>query len=113
MPKLCMTRTINLSNTQFRYQLVFFIHMYGYIWLAKGCLWHLLPRQNLQCHVLPRQNLLSASFAWQNMLQWHLLTGGMILLIQCNRALMVVILKKLSALKIGPYGPELICHFRT
>ena len=34
MPKLCMTRTINLSNTQFRYQLVFFVHIYGYIWLA-------------------------------------------------------------------------------
>ena len=36
MPKLCMTRTINLSNTQFRYQLVFFVHMYGYIWLAEA-----------------------------------------------------------------------------
>ena len=47
MPKLCMTRTINLSNAQFRYQLVFFIRIYGYIWLTEGCLWHLLPRQNL------------------------------------------------------------------
>ena len=28
-----MKRTINLSNTQFRYQLVFFIHIYGCIWL--------------------------------------------------------------------------------
>ena len=34
MPKLCMTRTINLSNTQFRYQLDFWVHTYGYIWLA-------------------------------------------------------------------------------
>ena len=43
-----MTRTINLSNTQFRYQIVFFIHIhvYGYVWLAEGCHWHLLPRQN-------------------------------------------------------------------
>ena len=41
-----MTRTINLSNTQFRYQIVFFIHMYGYVWVAGGCHWHLLPRQN-------------------------------------------------------------------
>ena len=36
-----MTRTNNLSNTQFKYQIVFFIHIYGYIWLAKGCHWHL------------------------------------------------------------------------
>ena len=28
-----MKRTINLFNTQFRYQLVFFIHIYGCIWL--------------------------------------------------------------------------------
>ena len=41
-----MTRTNNLSNTQFRYQIVFFIHIYGYVWLAEGCHWHLLPRQN-------------------------------------------------------------------
>ena len=41
-----MTRTINVSNTQFRYQIVFFIHKYGYVWLAEGCHWHLLPRQN-------------------------------------------------------------------
>ena len=40
-----MTRTNNLSNTQFGYQIVFFIHVYGYVWLAEGCLWHLLPRQ--------------------------------------------------------------------
>ena len=52
-----MTRTINLSNTKFRYQLVFFVHMYGYIWLAEGCLWHVLPRQNLRWHLLPRQNM--------------------------------------------------------
>ena len=63
IPKLCMTRTINLSNTQFRYQLVFFVHIYDYIWLAEGCLWHLLPRQNLWWHLLPRQNLLSEFFA--------------------------------------------------
>ena len=37
-----MKRTINLSNTQFRYQLVFFVHMYGciwlHVWLAEGSL---------------------------------------------------------------------------
>ena len=57
---MCLTRTINLANTQFRYQLVFFIHIYGYIWLhvwlVEGCLWHLLPRQNLP----------SASFDWRH-----------------------------------------------
>ena len=44
-----MKRTINLSNTQFRYQLVFFIHMYGWLkfafgifCLGKTCCWHLL-----------------------------------------------------------------------
>ena len=58
-----MTRTINLSNTQFRYQIFFFMHTYGYVWLAEGCHWHLLPRQTC-CR--------------------HLLTGGMILLIQRN-----------------------------
>ena len=41
-----MTRTNNLSNTQFRYQIVFFIPFFGYVWLAEGCHWHLLPRQN-------------------------------------------------------------------
>ena len=60
-PFLCTKRLIdvqivydrdNLSNTQFRYQLVFFVHIYGYIWLAEVCLWHLLPRQNLQWHLL-------------------------------------------------------------
>ena len=60
-----MKRTTNLSNTQFRYQLVFFIHIYAciwlHIWLAEGCLWHLLPSQNL----------------W-----WHLLPGGMFCLLQ-------------------------------
>ena len=61
------------TNTQFRCQLVFFVHIYGYIWLAEGCLWHLLPRQNLWWHLLPRQNMLRGG---------HLLTGGMILLIQ-------------------------------
>ena len=63
IPKLCVTRTINLSNTQFRYQLVFFAHIYG---------WHLLPRQNL----------LLASFALAKHARWYVLTGGMILLIQ-------------------------------
>ena len=56
-----MTRTINLSNTQFRYQLVFFVHIYGYIWLAEGYLWHLLSRQNL----------LSASFAQAKHAWWY------------------------------------------
>ena len=82
MPKLCMTRTINLSNTQFRYQLVFFVHIYGYIWLAEGCLWHLLPRQNLRWHLLPRQNLPSASFAQAKHARWYVLPGCMICLIQ-------------------------------
>ena len=53
-------------RTQFRYQLVFFVHIYGYIWLAEGCLWHLLPRQNLRWHLLPRQNLPLASFDWRH-----------------------------------------------
>ena len=58
-PYMCITRTINLSNTQFRYQLVFlYTHM-----IAECCLWHLLPRQNLRWHLLPRQNMPSASFA--------------------------------------------------
>ena len=48
-----MTRTINLSNTQFGYQIVFIIHMHGYMWLAEGCHWHLLPRQTCG-EVLPR-----------------------------------------------------------
>ena len=69
-----MTRTINLSNTQFRYQLVFFVHIYGYVWLAEGCLWHLLPRQNLPL----------ASFAQAKYAQWYVLPGCMICLIQRN-----------------------------
>ena len=56
-----MTRTNNLSNTQFGYQIVFFIHIHGYIWLAEGYHWHLFPRQTC-CR--------------------HLLTDGMILLMQ-------------------------------
>ena len=64
MPKLCMTRTINLSNTKFRYQLVFFVHIYGYIWLADGYLWHLLPRQ----YVFPGCMIwLIQRFEWCNM----------------------------------------------
>ena len=55
-----MTRTINLSNKQFRYQLVFFVDMYGYIWLhillTDGYHWHLLPRQNM-----PQQHLLTVA----------------------------------------------------
>ena len=47
-----MTRTNNLSNTQFGYQIVFFIHIHGYIWLAEGCLWHLFPRQTYCRHLL-------------------------------------------------------------
>ena len=31
-----MKRTTNLSNTQFRYQLVFFIHIYGWLKVAFG-----------------------------------------------------------------------------
>ena len=33
-----MTRTNNLSNTQFGYQIVLFIHIHDYIWLAEGWL---------------------------------------------------------------------------
>ena len=79
-----MTRTITLSNTQFRYKLDFFVHIYGYIWLAEGCLSHLLPRQNLQWHLLPRQNLLSASFAQAKHARQYVLPGCMICLIQRN-----------------------------
>ena len=39
------------------------INIHDYIWLAEGCLWHLLPRQTC-CR--------------------HLLTGGMFLLLQRN-----------------------------
>ena len=67
-----MTKTINLSNTQFRYQFVFFVHIHGYIWLAEGCLWHLLPRQNL-----PLASFAQAKHAW-----WYVLPGCMICLIQ-------------------------------
>ena len=37
-----------------------------YIWLAVGCLWHLLLRQNLRWHLLPRQNLPSAYLTFYN-----------------------------------------------
>ena len=79
MHKLCITRTINLSTTQLRYQLVFFVHIYGYIWLAEGCLWHLLPRQNLP----------SASFAQAKHAPRYVLPGCMNCLIQ--RELEIVI----------------------
>ena len=49
MPKLCMTRTVNLSNTQLRYQLVFFGCLkvaFGICCPGKTCHPHLLPRQN-------------------------------------------------------------------
>ena len=80
-----MTRTINLSNTQFRYQLVFFAHTVGYIWLAEGCLWHLLPRQNLQWHLLPRQNLPAVYFAQAKHARRYILSGCMICLMQRNK----------------------------
>ena len=35
------------GHTQFRYQIVFFVHIYGYIWLAEGCLWHLFAFYNV------------------------------------------------------------------
>ena len=80
-----MTRTINLSNTQFRYQLVFFVHICGYIWLAEGCLWHFLPQQNL----------LSASFAQVKQAAVVCFDGSMILLIQCYPSISKIeILKK-------------------
>ena len=67
-----MTRTIDFFNTQFRYQLIFFVHIYGYIRLAEGCLWHLLPRQNLP----------SPSFAQAKHVLQYVLPGSMICLIQ-------------------------------
>ena len=76
MPKLCITWAIYLSYTQFRYQLVFFVHIYGYIWLAEGCHWHLLPRQNLS----------SASFAQAKHARQYVLPGCMFYLIQHNTA---------------------------
>ena len=87
-PYMCMKKTINLSNTQFRYQLVFSVHIYGYIWLAECCLWHLLPRQDLWWHLLPRQNLPSASFAQAKHARQYVLPGCMICLIQraCSTA---------------------------
>ena len=67
MPKLCMTRTINLSNAQFKYQLVFFMHIYGYIWLAEGCLGKTFGGifclgKTCQQHLLPRQNMRGGMF---------------------------------------------------
>ena len=47
-----MTRTMNLSNTQFKYQIVFFIHIYGYVWLVEGS-----PQ------VLPWQKMPMATFS--------------------------------------------------
>ena len=44
-----MTRTINLSYTQFRYQIVFFIHIYGYVWLAEGCNSTLSEKGDQEC----------------------------------------------------------------
>ena len=70
-----MTRTVNLSNTQFRHQLVFFVHKYGWLKVA-------FAGQNLQWHLLPRQN----------MLRRYVLTGGMILLIQRILAFLLVVL---------------------
>ena len=89
MPKLCMTRTINLSNTQFRYQLVFFVHIYGYIWLAEGCLWHLLPRQNL-----PSASFAQAEHAWR-----YVLPGCMICLIQRIRDQVTFVELKVDKIK--------------
>ena len=57
-----MARTNNLSNTQFGYQIVLFIHIHGYIWLAEGCHWHLLPRQTCG-EVLPRKKMPKATFS--------------------------------------------------
>ena len=52
--KFCLLQPTIYNHTQFRHQLVFFVHAYG--WLAEGCLWHLLPMQSLP----------SASFAWRH-----------------------------------------------
>ena len=66
---MCITRTINLSYTKFRYQLVFFIYIYGWLKVAFGicclgktyggifclgktCCRHLLSRQNVRWYVL-------------------------------------------------------------
>ena len=54
-----MTRTINLSNTQFRYQIVFFIHMYGWLKVAIGIFY--LGKTSLQ--VFPRQKMPMATFS--------------------------------------------------
>ena len=97
-----MTRTNNLSNTQFGYQIVFFIHIHGYIWLAEGCHWHLLPRQifttsfalakdangNLQPTIYVYEQWLGERCLWHLFPRQtccrHLLTGGMFLLLQRN-----------------------------
>ena len=49
-----MTRTNNLPNTQFGYQLVLFIHIYGWLKVAIGIFYlgktspQVLPRQKCQ-----------------------------------------------------------------
>ena len=55
---MCITRTINLSNTQFRYQLVLLIHIYGWLKVAIGILY--LGKTSPQ--VLPRQKMPMATF---------------------------------------------------
>ena len=77
-----MTRTMNLSNTQFRYQLVFFIHRYdyyGYIYgwlqvafgifcLGKTCGFIYCLGKTSCRHLLPKQKMPSASFDWRHVL---------------------------------------------
>ena len=75
IPKLSMKRTINLSNTQFRYQLVFFIDIYGWLKVAFGIFCLGKTCGGIFClgktccqHFLPRQKMPSASFDWRHVL---------------------------------------------
>ena len=108
-----MTRTINLSNTQFRYQLVFFVHIYGYIWLAEGCLWHLLPGQNLQQHLLPRQNLPSASSAQEKHARRYVLPGCMISLIQRAHLIFLGLIEYTGDYTVTSRGISLTSKFQV
>ena len=92
MPKLCITRTVNLSNTQFKYLLVFFIYMYSCLKVAfsicclgKTCHRHLLPGGTML-----RRNQEYLNFTW-------------VCLLTCN-IFGAVLLKKTKPLRYSLLG---------
>ena len=64
MPKLCIRQINCPGQTQFRHQLVFFIHIYGWLKVAFGI------------------------FCLGKTCRRHLLPGGMLHLLQCNVAML-------------------------